>query len=247
MSTTIYTSNGKILINGSNNKWLSAPAVVPFGPNHITLDSGVVRVRVTPGSVPAEAGGPPDTLSVTHVEGDVWDVVNTNSWSYAFQYSNLLTIAVDILDFHIPDGVSQLESVGVKFDSNWTNLKRINISYGADITKFYETFTSSSIEEIYLSNMPSLYEITNMCKNASGLKMVPYIDDVSGIRNCLNAFEGCVNVESGITNMYNRLSQVSALSEEYVHYKCFYQCGSNTVAGAAELANVPSSWGGTAS
>lgn len=25
MSTTIYTSNGKILINGSNNKWLKAP------------------------------------------------------------------------------------------------------------------------------------------------------------------------------------------------------------------------------
>ena len=242
MSTTIYTSNGKILINGSNNKWLSAPAVVPFGPNHITLGSGVVRVRVTPGSVPAEAGGPPGTLSVTHVEGDVWDVVNTQSWSYTFQYSTLLTTAVDILDFHIPDGVSQLESSSVKFDSNWTNLKRINISYGADITKFYQTFTSSSIEEIYISNMPNLKDIGNMCINATGLKMVPYIDDVSGITGCLSAFKGCVNVESGITNMYNRLSQVSALSQEYAHYQCFNNCGSDTVTGAAELANVPSGW-----
>ena len=42
MSTKIYTSNGKILINGSNNKWLRAAD--PFNP--LGLNDRTVRVKI---------------------------------------------------------------------------------------------------------------------------------------------------------------------------------------------------------
>lgn len=241
MSTTIYTSNGKILINGSNNKWLSAPAVVPFGPTHVELANGVIRIRVTPGSVPAAAGGPPG-FTATNVEGDIWDCSNPGYENYVFEYSNIKTIAVDIIDWHVKDTSTSLNDTNQRIGSGWTNLKRINISYCSHLTTMYQSFTSTSVEEIYLSNTSSVTDIHEMCKGASSLKIIPYIEDVTAVTSCLNAFDGCVNVESGITSMYNRLSAIPGMTEPYKYYQCFKDCGSNTVAGAAELANVPSGW-----
>lgn len=239
--STVYTSNGKILINGSNNKWLSAPAVVPFGPTHVELADGVIRIRVTPGSVPTANGGPPG-FTATNVEGDIWDCSNPGYENYVFEYSNIKTIAVDIIDWHVKDTSTSLNDTNQRIGAGWTNLKRINISYCSHLTTLYSSFTSTSIEELYLSNTSSVTNMTEICKGASSLKMIPYIEDVKALRECLSAFDGCVKVESGITNMYNRLSQVSALSEMPQHYKCFYNCGSDTVTGAAELAEVPSGW-----
>lgn len=240
MSTTIYTSNGKILINGSNNKWLSAPAVVPFGPTHVELADGVIRIRVTPGSVPTAAGGPPG-FSATNVEGDIWDCSYSGYEQLMFMYTNLKDITVDIIDWHIKDSATSLDT-NLRIGTGWTNLKRINVSYCSHLTTLYSVFTSTSIEELYLSNTSSITDIHEMCKGASSLKMIPYIEDVAALTSCLNAFDGCVNVESGITSMYNRLSAVSGVSDISKHYQCFKDCGSNTVAGAAELANVPSGW-----
>ena len=240
MSTTIYTSNGKILINGSNNKWLKAPAVVPFGPTHVELADGVIRIRVTPGSVPTAAGGPPGFVA-TNVEGDIWDCSLSGYEAYLFQYSNIKDIAVDIIDWHIKDSATSLDQ-NLRIGTGWTNLKRINVSYCSHLTTLYSSFTSTSIEELYLSNTSSITNMTEMCKGASSLKMIPYIEDVTALTECLSAFNGCVNVESGITSMYDRLSAVSGVSDISTHYQCFKDCGSNTIAGAAELANVPSGW-----
>jgi hypothetical protein len=50
--------------------------------------------------------------------------------------------------------------------------------------------------------------------------------------------------KSGNYNMYLQLSSNPKI-QSYSHGNCFYQCGSLTTAGQAELAQIPQDWGGT--
>jgi hypothetical protein len=56
-------------------------------------------------------------------------------------------------------------------------------------------------------------------------------------------FNDCLNVQSGALALYQQASTQTTPPSEY--YNTFYNCGSNTTTGAAELAQIPSSWGGT--
>lgn len=56
-------------------------------------------------------------------------------------------------------------------------------------------------------------------------------------------FAGCSNVESGALALYNQMS--TQTTPPQYHQYCFTNCGRDTVTGAAELAQIPSSWGGT--
>jgi hypothetical protein len=58
-------------------------------------------------------------------------------------------------------------------------------------------------------------------------------------------FAWCYEVQSGALALYNQMStQITPPAE---HTQTFRSCGSHTTTGAAELAQIPSSWGGTAS
>jgi hypothetical protein len=53
-------------------------------------------------------------------------------------------------------------------------------------------------------------------------------------------FGECVNVQSGALALYQQAStQTNPPSN---HGGTFYNCGSNTTTGAAELAQIPSDW-----
>ena len=74
------------------------------------------------------------------------------------------------------------------------------------------------------------------------LKEIPDFDFRSA-KYVTFAFLNLVNVDTGILSTYNKLA---ALGNQIVtHVDTFYNCGSQTVQGAAELAQIPSSWGGT--
>lgn len=56
-----------------------------------------------------------------------------------------------------------------------------------------------------------------------------------------SAFYGCTKVESGALSLYNKLNSAGwTASNSYL--KCFYNCGSGTETGAAELAQIPNAW-----
>lgn len=56
-------------------------------------------------------------------------------------------------------------------------------------------------------------------------------------------FQGCTSVESGALALYQQMSTQSTTPSG--HSYCFTNCGSDTASGAAELAQIPASWGGT--
>ena len=55
------------------------------------------------------------------------------------------------------------------------------------------------------------------------------------------AFYGCLKVESGALSLYNKFN-AAGWTTDSSHYQCFYNCGSDTETGAAELAQIPSGW-----
>jgi hypothetical protein len=56
-------------------------------------------------------------------------------------------------------------------------------------------------------------------------------------------FIDCTNVQSGALALYQQMS--TQTTQPTVYGDCFTNCGSNTTTGAAELAQIPASWGGT--
>lgn len=95
-----------------------------------------------------------------------------------------------------------------------------------------------------LSSFPSVYApkaevYLDAFNNCSEMTAIPNIT-VSNVNWADYMFLGCVNVQSGIYDMYTQLS--AALPENRNHYATFRDCGINTVQGAAELAQIPDDW-----
>ena len=78
-----------------------------------------------------------------------------------------------------------------------------------------------------------------MLSNNGTLTSVPLFDTRS-CTDMLRMFYLCVNVQSGALAFYQQAS--SQATPPSNHTQTFTDCGSNTVTGAAELAQIPSSW-----
>lgn len=106
-----------------------------------------------------------------------------------------------------------------------------------------------AIELIAMNTTLNSSNATNMhnafLHSSSLIKLYPDNYIVSNLTDVSGMFEGCSNIESGIIGTYNKFAALGAQVTTYSD--CFKNCGSNTVTGAAELAQIPSSWGGTAS
>lgn len=91
-----------------------------------------------------------------------------------------------------------------------------------------------------VTNMSSMFQGTsdaNMCQ----LTNINFNFDVSSLTSVGAMFDYCKNVEGGILNFYNRLLNEAQIGSSN-HTWCFRNCGSNTVTGSAELAQIPSGW-----
>lgn len=103
-----------------------------------------------------------------------------------------------------------------------------------------------------LVNMPEMY--MGLVQDASGMyygcSSLASIESVRGdfsdymlISNAGNMFYNCVSVASGITDLYNVLSWYDPhVHPVPSHGGTFYNCGINSVTGAAELAQIPADW-----
>lgn len=90
--------------------------------------------------------------------------------------------------------------------------------------------------------MPACTNCSYMLTQQYYLKSVPYIT-LGSVEKVTNMFANTYLVESGALAMYNQLSSQAIPPAE--HTSTFTNCGSGTTTGAAELAQIPSDWGGT--
>lgn len=134
---------------------------------------------------------------------------------------------------------------GVDCTSMFTNgnkLTEVSLPANAKVTNANNMFRSSKVTSIPSLDLSSCADTSSMFSSCTSLTAVPSLT-LPATTNTSNMFNGCTAVESGALDLYNYLSTKSVAVTTY--NGTFTNCGSGTVTGAQELAQIPSSWGGT--
>lgn len=123
-----------------------------------------------------------------------------------------------------------------------TNFPTFNLSSCTTaVNMFSYCDSAASISVLNTSHITNMSGMFSYCKH---LTQVPAID-TSAATNVNNLLKDCIRVQSGSLALYNQLSTQTNPPNQ--HNYCFSNCGSNTTTGQAELAQIPTSWGGTGS
>ena len=104
---------------------------------------------------------------------------------------------------------------------------------------FYGCTSLSAVPLFDTSSCTFMDDAFNGC---TSLTAIPLFDTSSCLR-MPRMFSGCTSVQSGALALYQQAS--TQANPPVIYANCFYDCGSNTTTGAAELAQIPTSWGGT--
>lgn len=209
-----------------NNGWLAFNSKVvecdPYNP--LNLPQYTIRVKMQSGYSPAGAAyvAHPADRTVTQVDSvnNIWDVYYPyDDWSNMFKGSSGMVSPVQMLD-----SVLGANTEGVT-----------NMSY-----MFYDS-RATSINVNF--NTKSVTNFSYMFYNARMTAVTKF--DTSVAMNVDLMFYGCNYVESGALDMYNQMANQTNPPAD--HYRTFYNCGSRSTTGQAELAQIPTSWGGTMS
>lgn len=232
--STIYTVNGKVLKNADNGKWLTKK-------ESLVLPGWTIRIKMEAGSSQPSISG----AEVTPVAGqeDVYDVRTTGRyeiWGGMFTSSIHVT---EILGANVWDDNHTKVAKMTAMCQNCSTLTKVAAFDANDVQEMGACFQGTSITSIPALGYASVTTAGDLFKGCTALTEIPATFELPSATNVGGIFNGCVNVESGALALYNKLSALGG--QIMAHGYAFADCGSNTVTGAAELAQIPSSWGGT--
>ena len=250
------TSIGAIYLGSTKISEVYLGSVKVFG-SAPTLPPYTIRLKFEDGATPTFSKG---TLSQVSEWPNVWDLYyDSTSWAYLCenQYELIEVIAANTSSVtsmtSMFEGCSFLTTVPLFDTSSVTDMSRM--FHGCDsltTVPLFDTSSATSMREMFhictsLTTVPlfdtsSVTSMMEMFHGCDSLTTVPLFD-TSSATTMSSMFFGCVNVQSGALALYQQAStQANPPSQ---HSGCFLNCGSQTVTGAQELAQIPSSWGGT--
>jgi surface protein len=99
--------------------------------------------------------------------------------------------------------------------------------------------SATSISVLNTSHITNMSGMFSYCKQ---LTQIPALD-TSSATNVNYLLKDCFRVQSGSLALYNQLS--TQTNPPSSHSDCFSNCGSYSQTGRDELAQIPTSWGGT--
>lgn len=177
-----------------------------------------------------------DSMTQVSVSPNVWNVT-LSSGGYMSQFSSWAT------DTDLISVVANLQGLGSSvmslFYAQW-GLKEAVVYIGTDTTDIHSCFYACNVlEKLTLVGGGNVTNYSSLCDNCSALKKVPSVN-TSSATDVNYMFGGCTAVESGALALYQQMS--SQATPPASHTACFINCGSDTVTGAAELAQIPSDW-----
>lgn len=176
---------------------------------------------------------------------NVWDWTKTASPATSFQgaFSNAFKDADNLVSVISAGDTSAITVFGDLFQA-CSSLVKVCLFDTSAATNIVGMFSGcSNLEEIPLFDFGSLTNMFGAFSNCSALKHIPLFD-TSKVTNIGNVFNGCVNAEGGALALYEQASTQTTPPSTTAN--CFKDCGKDTEMGAAELAQIPASWGGTA-
>ena len=187
---------------------------------------------------------------------DTINIYNLNQYhksifeSSLIKTANLYNFKGTDLGFLVSHNNNLLKKLYIQSNNNLTSLE--NACYNLSALTSFEITNTTNVVNMNSAFMsckslvipPSLnYNNVSSCKSMFGfctnLTALPQLNFSNKINNVVCAFVGCTNVRNGITAAYKSITSVNSNA---AHTRCFYKCGSNTTQGAAELAQIPSTW-----
>jgi surface protein len=164
----------------------------------------------------------------------LFDTSSVTNMQQMFQRSRITTIP--LFD------TSSVTNMNSMFGS-CTSLVNIPLIDTSKVSNMSYVFAGcSSLTTVPLFDTSSCTNMMSMFQNCSSLTTVPLFD-TSSCTYMSYMFYSCYNVQSGALALYQQAS--TQANPPSSHSLCFTNCGRDTVTGAAELAQIPSSWGGT--
>lgn len=232
----IYTLNNKIIT--INNKWTQAVEETPVDPyNPLGLPPNTVRVRTSDGNVPSKSyGASYETATLVSGTSDVYDVYKSGT-----NFTNLFNASSNMIEVLGANttGITNMYSMFTECRA----LTTVPLFDTHNVTNMYNMFGECQL----LTTVP-LFDTSNannmkyMFLDCKGLTTVPLFD-TSKVSDMKSMFYNCYKVQSGALALYQQASSQTNPPTSY--NDCFYNCGRDTTTGSAELAQIPSSWGGT--
>ena len=196
---------------------------------------------------------------------NVWDWTRSGAdWSASF--TNAFKASDNDVEIIAAGDTSAVTNMSTLL-SSCSSLKKVCKFYTSNVTNFTEMFyTCTGLTELPLFDLSSATNINSFLRGCSNLKIIPAFNTpkvtnfVAAFRNCNEVtniplfdtgkatsvsqlFFNCTKVEGGALALYTQMS-TQATPPSTVS-DCFKNCGKDTTTGAAELAQIPASWGGT--
>lgn len=251
----------KILYNGAEvSLYFNGSKIWPAGDpyNPLNLPPNTVRVRTSDGNAPVKGQYTLyDTATLVSGTTDVYDVYKsgTSFRSLLIQSTNVVEIlganTTDITNMEFMfKQCSSLTSIQlfdtskvISMDSmfaNCTSLTSVPLFDTSNVIRMNSTFDYCiSLITVPLFDTSNVTNMGYMFDRCTSLTSIPLFN-TSKATTMTYMFDKCTNVQSGALALYQQASTQTTPPSS--HVKTFYNCGSNTTTGAAELEQIPSDW-----
>lgn len=227
--------------------------------NPLGLPSFTIRLKFSNGVTPSFGYGTGVQVSSSP---NVWDLTyNSVAWdsllgeqSYLIEVLGANSTGVTSMNYMFGRcsalttvalfDTSSVVDIGYMFDhcSALTTVPLFDTSSATEANGVFRE--CSSLTTVPVLNTSSVVTMNNMFQYCSALTAVPLFN-TSNVEQMSNMFQDCYAVQSGALALYQQAS--TQQYPPFYYSGAFSNCGRDTVTGAAELAQIPSRWGGTGS
>jgi len=232
----------KIIYNGVEvSLYFNGSKIWPEGDpyNPLNLPPNTVRVRTRNGNPPNKGTTTSyDTATLVPGTTDVYDVYKSGT-----SFRSMLVDASNVIEVlgANTNGITNMDYMFYYCD----RLASVSLFDTSSVTSMERMFLNCrsliSVPLFDTSNVTTTYYMFGAC---SSLTSVPLFN-TSKVTEMSYMFNECYKVESGALALYQQAS--TQTTPPTSHSNTFRYCGRDTTQGAAELAQIPTSWGGTMS
>lgn len=207
--------------------------------NPLGLPPFTIRCKFSAGYTPAPQGKSTGWDSQVCVDetNNIWDITKSSTdWTRMLEFQDNL---IEILGAN----TTGVEIMFATFNicHNLTKTSLFDTSSVIDMAYMYNE--GKSLIECPIYDTSKVTTMQSMFCSCWNLKTVPLFN-TSKVENVYRMFDDCIKVESGAYAFYEQAS--SQENPPSNHENTFWACGSDTQTGKADLAKIPSDWGGDA-
>lgn len=217
MSGIVYNGNTgySFKINGvTPDVYYNGVKIWPTGPNYnpLGLPANTIRVKFKAGFTPAMG----DSRTLVDGSNNIWDIYKaSNDWRLLLQ----------------------TPSTGYGYRYNVLQILGANTTNVTSFNNLCNTEAALTATEVFDTHNAT--DLTCMFYACTGLEEIPLFP-TDNATNVGSMFCYCYSVNSGALNIYNQMT--AQANPPTSHSQTFTYCGRDTVNGAAELAQIPSTW-----